>query len=245
MGKIYLLGAGIYSSLQLTIETIQAIKTCDEIYVLHDDPIVLDEIEKLNSNVIDCISFYRNRGNTKRYLIYDEIATEIIDKANDSDLTIGFIMHGHPLFLVSASEKILEKAEEKNILAITLPAISSFDTLLVDLKIDFGYAVQMYDVNFFYSNKIFVNTNTPLILFQITTFQNPNVINIEPKLEILKPLMDRLMEIYPVNHEIFIIHSASHIFEKKTLIKTTLNDFFNLKNIELWTRPTIYIPEMK
>lgn len=244
MGKIFLLGAGIYSSLQLTIETIQAIEVSDLVYILHDDPIVVEDIKRFNPKVIDCMQFYRKTADYPRHLIYKEIAEKIIEKVEKENIRVAFMLHGHPLFLVSASEMIIEEAFKKQIQVDVLPGISSFDTLLSDLKIDFGYAVQMYDVNFYYENDIIINTNVPLILFQITTFQNYNVIRVEPNIKILTPLIKKLSNFYRPINNIFIIHSASHILEKKTIIRSTFADILNRQDIELWTRPTIYIPEI-
>lgn len=73
--------------------------------------------------------------------MYTKISELIIATAKDNG-PVSFIVHGHPLFLVSASEYTLDLAEENNLSVKILPGISSFDTLMCDLKIDYGYALQ-------------------------------------------------------------------------------------------------------
>lgn len=240
MKKIYLMGAGIYSSLHLTIETIQAIKVCGTIYVLHDDINVLNKIKEINNNVIDCIEFYNSSTTKIRSDIYDSISDKIIENSLNTNEPIGFIVHGHPLFLVSASERLIEKAEKHSILVRTLAAVSSIDTLLVDLQIDFGYACQIYDSTFFCNNNINFEPKVPLILFQLSTLNNPNVVKGHVSTSVLLPLYNKLIKHYHETHNIKIIHSASHLLEKSTILDLSLKDIIST-DLNISNRPTMYI----
>lgn len=240
MKKIYLMGAGIYSSLHLTIETIQALKVCKVIFVLHDDVSVLNKIKEINPNIIDCIEFYNSSKTIIRSNIYDAISDEIIESCIRHNETIGFIVHGHPLFLVSASERLIEKANQKSIPIKTLAAVSSFDTLQIDLQIDLGYACQIYDSTFFCNNDILFEPKVPLILFQLSTLNNPNIVKGTIDINTLEPLHKKLIQYYPKNHNIKVIHSASHLLEKSIIIETTLEEMNNM-DLGLSNRPTMYI----
>src|SRR5690606_41068050 len=73
---LYLLGVGIYSSLHLTIETIQAIRSCNQVFILHDDPMVLNYIKNINPNIIDCYKYYI-RSEERR--VGKDVSTRLLD----------------------------------------------------------------------------------------------------------------------------------------------------------------------
>jgi hypothetical protein len=64
----------------------------------------------------------------------------------------------------------------------------------------------------------------------------------EPKIESLIGLISHLKKTYPGDHKIKIIHSGSHLLERSEIIKTTFDTLLTTTNIELWKRPTLYVP---
>src|SRR5471032_755910 len=134
MTDLYVLGSGIHGTVQLSLETVQALKTCKRVYVLHDDTLVLEDIKQYCRETVDLFSMYKDETE-KRREIYLAIAERIVNDLSDTGGPMAFLVHGHPLFLVSASEYLIHLARSKGFSARAVPAVSSFDTLLCDLEI--------------------------------------------------------------------------------------------------------------
>lgn len=243
MYNIYLLGVGINPSLQITEETKQAIRASTEALVLHPDEEVKKIIRKINPNINiqDAEEFYS--GVKIRQEAYKKISEYIIKRAN-SGSKISFIVHGHPLFLVSATEYIIQLATENNIKTRLVPAVSSFDTLMCDLGTDYGYAVQIFDTTTLLSNNWKINPEVPLLLFQLATTNNKEVVRNEPSKEILKPIGDLLKNFYPLDHEVLLTHSSTSIFESPEVKRLKISSLSNM-DISLDRRPTLYVPAIR
>jgi tetrapyrrole (corrin/porphyrin) methylase-like protein len=238
--NLYVLGSGIYSGLQLSIETIQALRISDMAFVLHDDVMVLEKIREYCSDTRSVLDLYE-QGISERRLIYRAIADRVVNEAA-SGKTVSFVVHGHPLFLVSASEYILELARKRGLIARALPAVSSFDCILCDLGIDLGYAVQIYDPTTMLQQGILPNPNVPLLLFQLTTILNDNVVRDDPQPECLTPLVEYLKKVYPKDHPCILLHVGSHLLETGRQLELTIESLDKSKDLELWKRPTLYVP---
>lgn len=236
------MGSGIKSCIHYSIETIQAIKVCSKIFVLHPDKEIIDElINFYKKEVVDCSIYYENKENTPRSEIYKTISDVLISESKLSEKPIGFIVHGHPLFLVSASEYTSEQAIINNVDVKILPSISSFDTILADLNLDFGYALNLYDASIFMRDFIEPNPNVPLLLFQISTLNNFNVVKTTPNNQILEPLIEKLLMYYSEEKIIYFIISSIDTISKPIKLEMKLKDVLTT-NLHLEKRPTIYIP---
>lgn len=236
---IYLLGSGIRSTLQMTLETVQVLQKSRICYILHDDLMVHKQVKKYCSSVIDL--FYLYKPGVERSAIYSEIAHLLIDEAK-KEPNVSFLAHGHPLFLVSATEYLLDLARTENLRVEIITSVSSFDTILSDLRIDFGYAIQLYDVTTLLINKWALNPNIPSLLFQLSTLLNSKVVFEQPNNNILSPLKDYLLEYFPKNHNCKFIHSATEILEVSNIITVPLQDIDKCSELELWKRPSLYVP---
>ncbi|MEO8383584.1 MAG: SAM-dependent methyltransferase [Acidobacteriota bacterium] len=239
MADIYLAGSGIRGALQFTRETIQALRVCRVVFVLHDDLMVHDYVRSLCSDVRDVSDLYAGGG--PRADVYRAIAERLIGEAGRGQ-PVALVAHGHPLFLVSASEYALALARERGLTIAILPSVSSFDTVLSDLMIDYGYALQMFDATTLLRLSPRLNANVPTLVFQLTTLLREEVMREEPGPEILEPLVEFLLRVYPSGHRCKIVHSGAHLLEPSTVVDTFLADLASDERVELWRRPTLYVP---
>ncbi|MDP9651466.1 SAM-dependent methyltransferase [Paraburkholderia caledonica] len=244
MTDLYILGSGIHGTVQLSLETVQALKASKRTYVLHDDTLVLEDVKKYCEDIVDLFSMYRDETE-KRREIYLAIAEKIVSDLEKNGGPMAFLVHGHPLFLVSASEYLLHLARSKGLNARALPAVSSFDTLLCDLEIDLGYGVQIFDPTTMILNGWQPNPNVPMLLFQLATLMNFNVVMSEPSADVLRPLQDLLMKFYPADHKCIFLHSSSHILERPERVEIAISVLAEAVGAELWKRPTLYVPAVK
>jgi uncharacterized protein YabN with tetrapyrrole methylase and pyrophosphatase domain len=236
---LYLLGSGIRSTLQFTRETIQAIQACRVVFVLHDDTAVHDFVRTLCGDVRDLIDLYSEHE--VRADVYRAISDLLVAEAQRGS-GVAFLVHGHPLFLVSATEYTLEQARTRNLKVRMLPGVSSFDTILCDLEVDYGYGLQIFDPTTMMSCGWKPNPAVPMLIFQLATTLNGKVVRDLPAVSVLEPLRQYLCETYPEDHLCTVIYSAAHLLERPARSPIRLGDLAQNEDIELWRRPTLYVP---
>jgi hypothetical protein len=236
--SLYLLGSGITSPIHMTAETRQALGICKKVFVLHADSTVIRHIEALGPEVIDIADMYD--GQIERRDVYDAIADRVVREAALTP-PVAFLVHGHPLFLVSASEYMLALARQKSVEARVLPGISSFDTLMCDLRIDFGYGLQMFDTTTMLNSGWVPNPAVPMLLFQLATTLEPRVTRGSRTGTALVPIVDLLLPLYGGEHEVTLIESASGLLDASQLIRIPLAAL-GTDEIDLTRRPTLYVP---
>lgn len=236
--SIYLLGSGIKGALHLTVETAQALRVCRRVFVLHADDGVLDAVREHCPEVEDLAPLYD--GQSVRDDVYRQISQRLVDAALE-DAPVAFLVHGHPLFLVSATEYTLELAEQHGLRVSVLPAVSSFDTLLCDLQIDYGYGVQIFDTTTLLKAGWSPNPQVPLLLFQLASTLNRAVIDRDPDRQALRPLIDLLAPLYGADHRVQVVWSSAHVLEASSITEVALSELATA-DLELWRRPTLYVP---
>lgn len=236
--SIYLLGSGIKGALHFTVETVQALRACRRVFVLHADQGVIESVREHCADVEDLASMYT--GHTVRDDVYHQISHRLVDAALDS-APVAFLVHGHPLFLVSATEYTLDLAERHDLRVSVLSAVSSFDTLLCDLRIDYGYGVQIFDTTTLLKAGWAPNPQVPLLLFQLASTLNRAVISGDPDREGLRPLVDLLVPLYGADHRVQVVWSSAHVMEASSITEISLREL-TTADLELWRRPTLYVP---
>lgn len=236
--SIYLLGSGIRGALHFTVETVQALRACRRVFVLHADQGLIDAVREHCPEVEDLAPLYE--GHTVRDDVYHQISHRLVEAALDS-APVAFLVHGHPLFLVSATEYTLDLAERHDLRISVLPSVSSFDTLLCDLRIDYGYGVQIFDTTTLLKAGWTPNPQVPLLLFQLASTLNRNVINGDPDHESMRPLIELLAPLYGAQHSVQVVWSSAHAVEGSSITEVSIQELA-MADLELWRRPTLYVP---
>ena len=138
---------------------------------------MLDYVRRYCGDVYDLSTLYA--GREIRQDVYRAIADRLIQEAAHGG-PVAFLVDGHPLFLVSATEYTLALAASKGLKTTVLAAVSSFDTLLCDLGLDYGYGVQIFDSTTMIENTWVPNPAVPLLVFQLATTSNRRVVRNRP-----------------------------------------------------------------
>jgi siroheme synthase len=235
---LYVLGTGINSPLHLTLETRQAISRCRKLFVLHASTYLVETLRSGGSEVVDLASFYE--GATLRRDVYRAIAEHLVAEAKKAT-PIGFVVHGHPMFLVSATELVLELAASGGVRARVLPGVSSFDTLLCDLGLDLGYGVQLFDTSTMLDQGWVPNPDVPLLLFQLATTKEPAVVRGHRTGGVLKPVMQLLIPLYGPSHTVTLVSSAAGLLDRSEVVAMPLDRLAH-SDVDLTNRPTLYVP---
>ena len=242
--RLYIIGAGINGISQITPETTRILKHCHSIFVLNPYTKVLDFVRKTNpsAKVIDCSCYYD--GVEKRPEVYQRISNDIIKECKQHPYaSIAFLTYGHPLFLVSASEKMVEASRLEGIAVKVYPAVTSLDTVIADLQIEIGYCFSVFDATLVIKNNVKLDTSIPVFIFQMANLFDDSVQKDWISYEKLTPLRDHLLKYYNPEHEITLIVSSHDTLFDPLINRVKMKDLCECDFPSLKDRPTLFIPE--
>lgn len=238
---LYAIGLGLNAEAYLTNEARRVIKSCTVLYALSPDAEDLSLLKRLNPNakLVDCRRFYETKRD--RPAVYNAIAEALITDCSLFSDT-GLVVYGHPMFLVSAVEKALEKARAASIPTKVIPGISSFDVILADLQVDLGYGVTLLDATLLVQNKIRPDKSIPALVFQIANVCSTAVEREFIPRTRLGRLLRVLKEHYPANHPCKIVVSQNSIYDRGYVVDETLETLMLSEKLNLTDRPTLFLP---
>lgn len=234
---ILLVGTGIMGTMQMTLEANELLKTRDIVFILHYDNSVYQYVKNMGIEVVDASLFYEN--GSFRTNVYQDISYAILEAAQTKK--VAFLVHGHPLFIVSTSEFLLEKADEYNLSVEVIPSVSSLDTIIADLKFDLGYALQSYEANYMLSMKPNIDNRFPLLIFQVAILGQTEVNKAYKNIN-LTPLKDFLLHYYPNDQKMVFILSSKHAILSGNKLELSLENLDKIEVDFLEGRPTLFIP---
>ncbi|WP_394542832.1 hypothetical protein C1N73_33260 (plasmid) [Priestia aryabhattai] len=237
---IILAGSGIMGAMQMTRETEAKLKTCDIVYVLHYDNSLYKFVESLGVKTVDASEFYKDGQD--RTEVYRRIADSIIQDAKIQQ--VGFLVHGHPLFIVSTSEYLIQEAKNSGLKLEILPAVSSLDTVITDLQLDLGYALQLYEANFMLNMNPKIDNKVPLLIFQVAVLGLFSVQKSYQDVD-LHPLQEFLLKYYPATHVITFVLSSKHVLVSSDKLEVKVEELDKINVDFLEGRPTLYIPPIE
>ena len=242
-GSLTIVGSGIKFLAHLTHEAEAYVKTADLVLHIVSDHIVEEYLSSLNpsfENLID--RFYK--GSVDRSVIYEKMAQYIAEQCFENQ-NVCAIFYGHPAVFVCASHRAIELVNAKEGYSATmLPAVSAQDCLFADLLVDPGlYGCQQYEVNRFLCEKRQPDTFSDLILWQIGSLGNYNIVDkqaLKNSCENLSILKDYLLKYYPVTHEVTFYIAALYPD------RVPLIDIVKLAEIDLYqnvgVETTLFVP---
>ncbi|KAJ6258203.1 hypothetical protein Dda_7122 [Drechslerella dactyloides] len=134
-GSLILVGTGIRSLCQLTLETIQEIEKADSIYYAVRDAATEGFIKSKNKNSLDLYQLSINDEAIPEADVYIQIAEVMLSDVRKGLYVVGAFF-GHPGLFMSPTRRAMAIAQAEGHMAKMLPGISVGDCLLADLGID-------------------------------------------------------------------------------------------------------------
>jgi uncharacterized protein YabN with tetrapyrrole methylase and pyrophosphatase domain len=164
-GSLTVVGTGICTSLDITLESKTCIERADQVLYLVADTPTAAWIEQLNPQAHSLAGFYQL--GRPRYEIYAAVIEEILSFVRKgADLCVAF--YGHPGFYAVAGHEAIRLARLEGFKARMLPGISCEDRLFADLGIDPGASgCQTYEATAFLIYGFRFDTSAALVLLQI------------------------------------------------------------------------------
>lgn len=244
MKKLIIAGTGIKFLSHLTYETQFAVKTCDCVLYLLNEPAIkkwIDDNAKKAFSLDDI--YFSNKNREESYHMIERAVESYLENHEH----VCFITYGNPIFFSSFTSNIVTTLKQKKISVDIIPAISSLDCLYTDLVIDpSDHGIQSFEATSFILNNQMFTSDTPLIIWQIgvigITDIIKNKIDLQRRSQFINIFVNKLMENFSPNHECFHYVASQYPGVQSSIIKMTLDElrFFNIDRLA-----TLYIPPEK
>jgi hypothetical protein len=218
-GSLTVVGTGIRFGVQFTQEARAALLRADRVLHLGGDPLMREWLSTLRPDAMSLHSFYA--PGKERAETYREMVDAILAPVRDGyDVCAAF--YGHAGVFVSPSHEAIRRARAAGYEATMLPAISAEDCLFADLGIDPGRTgCQSYEAtNFLLTNRP-VDAAAVLILWQVGVFGEWNHGRKTDRRR-LGLLVDRLLELYPAEHEVILYEASPYPVGEGIAVRTPL-----------------------
>jgi uncharacterized protein YabN with tetrapyrrole methylase and pyrophosphatase domain len=218
--ELYLLGSGTASFLDITLRTQDALKRCQQVFYLHDIPSLDEYLRHIAPGAVNLIPIYYRDGR-ERTDIYRDISVHVVD-AVASGAPVGFLVHGNPMFFSLVTRLILARAGERGVRAQVLPAVSSLDSLFVELRLDAGAdGLQLFEASTAMLRDIALNPRVAALLLQVGAILDFTSTRQSETVQDVTPLRDYLLRFYPPEHEVTVAECQVELGFSSTL--TTVN----------------------
>jgi uncharacterized protein YabN with tetrapyrrole methylase and pyrophosphatase domain len=243
--RLNIVGAGIACPGHLTLEALQAIRSCSKMAHLGVSPEHLAPLCEITGNVpaISLDELYEDGAQDQQN--YSRIVTAVIGNLLSTD-SLAFVLYGHPRMGVSLVRQLERTLGSEPVSISVLPGISSFDTIINDLAVDpLEYGSVIIDANRLLLFEIQLNPLLEHYIYHIssigtalTNFTEPTSVN---RLDLLR---EYLLRYFPPHHPAMLISSAtapdSHA-ERTELQLENLMDFAS----SIHYGHSLYIPHTK
>jgi len=204
---VYVVGAGVDPARHLTIEALEVLGDCKEIWTNVPETVFRRLPESLASAVRSLKPFYKD--NQTRRQNYADVTRHILARAAELG-AVAYFTQGHPVIFDSVAANLYTGGDRQGIRVDVIGGISSIDTVLLDVLFDPGGGLQIFEATSFVYNKLKFDTRAALLLFQPSVFgmRTPRLTANAPQPN-LTDLRDALLAHYPPNHIATFVRSAT------------------------------------
>jgi hypothetical protein len=205
---LYLVGAGIDFPGHLTVQTIEILSSCEQIYTNIPDDRLHVLPHDLRAKCVSIWSLYRDKRERKKN--YNDVTEEIVDRAM-SVRPFGWLTPGHPMVFDSVSHALLKAGEERGWRVHVVPGISSLDTIFAEVGYDPANGLLVYEADGLVRDQVPILTNFALLLLQPGAFGS-NLAHLSSWRPDLAPLRDYICQFHAPDHECACVWSLRKIW---------------------------------
>jgi uncharacterized protein YabN with tetrapyrrole methylase and pyrophosphatase domain len=240
-GSLVVVGIGIRPPAQTTFEAVSEIKISEKVLILVPDPHAHYWIRTLNPNVESLAHLYAE-GKPRRET-YREIVERITDAVR-SGLRICAVSYGHPGVAAFPFHEAIRVLRNEGFSASMLAGISSADCLFAELGVDpTNGGCLSYEATDFLLRRRPIDPACNLILWQIGVIAEPSYKQHHGAWNPggIAVLMERLLEVYPPEHEVVIYEAASVLPCDPVIARVPLG---SLTETQITVMSTLFVPPM-
>lgn len=237
VGRLVVVGTGIRTTGQLTVEAIAWMKAADRLFHLVADPVALEVIRACRPDgATDLRDHYTDGGPRRR--AYESMAEAIVAEL-DRGATVCAAFYGHPGVFARAPHLAVELARRRGHRADMLPAVSAEDCLFAELLIDPGDGCAQYEATNFLLHDHVPDTTIHLLLWQIGMLGDWTHRTDRDPSHNLALLADKLAEWYPRDHPVTVYQASVHLDTPPRADRVPLH---GLPDAAVGASCTLYVP---
>jgi len=237
-GSLVVIGTGIRTVGQLTLEAIAWMQEADSLLYVVGDPIAEAVMQRLNPKAAVSMAGYYGEGQPRIYA-YNAMIDHILRCVRAGDRTVA-AFYGHPGVFAYPSHESIRRARAEGYSARMLPGISSEDCLFADLGVDPAVGgCQSYEATDFLMNGPIIDPSSQLILWQIGTLGDWTYKTRQYDTRAMPLLVSRLAQFYPLSHSITVYEAAVLPNTEPMIAQVPL---YALSEFPITSAMTLYIP---
>lgn len=203
-GSLTVVGCGIRPGLHTTSEARARLESAGKVLYLLAEDAPTTWLHTLNASAESLAPLYLlDRPRTE---VYEDIVSTILSWVR-KDLDVCVAFYGHPGVFDDTGHEAVRRAREEGYSAKMLPGISAADCLFVDLGVDPGDGLQMFDATDFLLHRRTPDVTVPMVLWQMSVIGVTRTTGTVDRSG-LEVLSDRLAELYGPDHEV-VVYEAS------------------------------------
>jgi uncharacterized protein YabN with tetrapyrrole methylase and pyrophosphatase domain len=236
-GSLVIVGTGIRSVGQLTIESIAWIQRADKVLYLVSEPVAESLIQRLNPAAESLQKYYvHGKPRLQTYLDFVDRIMESVRAGNQTCAAF----YGHPGVFVLPSHVAVRQARSEGYQARMLPGISAEDCLFADLGVDPATSgCQAYEATDFVMHRRRIDPSSAVILWQVGVLGEWAFKQNGCSGSALPLLVEKLSEFYRPDHGAYVYEAA--VFPGcEPVIRSV--QLFELPATPLSSASTLYIP---
>ena len=236
-GKLVVVGTGIRTTGQLTVEAIAWMKAADVLFHLVADPVAQEVISLLrNDETIDLREHYAE-GKPRRES-YELMAGAIAAKVAAGHV-VCVALYGHPGVFARVPYLAIDRVRAQGNHAEMLPGISAEDCLFAELLVDPGMGCAQYEATNFLQHDHVADPSIHLLLWQIGMLGDWTHRERRDPRRNMALLVEKLAIWYPLDHVVTIYQASVHLDTPPRADKVALEE---LSAAQVGASCTLYVP---
>jgi hypothetical protein len=237
-GSLVVIGTGIRTVGQLTLESIAWMEAADSLLYVVGDPIAEAVAERLNPDGAVSLAGYYEEGKARIHA-YNAMVEHILRCVRAGDKTVA-AFYGHPGVFAYPSHESIRRARSEGYPARMLPAVSSEDCLFADLGVDPAVGgCQSYEATDFLLSSPRIDPSSQLILWQIGTLGDGTYQSQRYNTSGMPLLVQRLAQFYPLSHLITVYEAPMFPGIDPMIAQIPLH---SLTDFPITAAMTLYLP---
>ena len=205
-GSLVVIGTGIRTVGQMTVESLAWLKAADEVVYLVADPVAEELIKGLNPRAASLHGHYGEGEQRSRS--YEAMIEHILGLVRQGKRTVA-AFYGHPGVFAYPSHESVRRARKEGYLAYMLPGVSAEDCLFADLSVDPAVnGCQSYEATDFLLHDRTIDTASQLVLWQVGVDGDWTFRGNGYNLKAFPTLVAKLQAYYGQWHEVVLYEAA-------------------------------------
>jgi len=236
-GRLVVVGTGIRTTGQLTVEAIAWMKVADVVMHMVSDPVAKELIRRWQPDTNVDLHQYYEVGRPRR-ATYDDMVAAVVAEVRLGK-TVCLAVYGHPGVFARAPNLAILRLRADGFRAEMLPAVSAEDCLFADLGVDPGDGCMSFEATNFLLHDHSADPSVHLLLWQIGVlgdWTHRTNRDVSANLELI---VEKLSKWYRRDHKV-VVYQASVVLE--TPPRADRVQLADLPTIRLGAGCTLYIP---